>query len=116
MADKAYRDLIDALVHSCRDGQGQIGPRRVRAGLWNANADIVDDGGQQAQINELLSRMPLADREVLAGMLGEAFVSGVHETLVVCHEAGVEPFTDGVEGAPFLDFTGRLDGWEWPET
>ena len=115
MADAAYRDLIDALVASCRHGQGQIGPSRVRAGLWNANASSVDDGGEQSRVNDLLSRMPLADREVLAGMLSEAFVSGVHESLVVLHEAGLEPFTDGVEGSPFADFAGRLAGWNWPE-
>ena len=33
-----YREMIDELVHVCRHGQGQIGARRVRAGLWNANA------------------------------------------------------------------------------
>jgi len=26
--DRAYRNLIDRLVHDCREGQGQVGPTR----------------------------------------------------------------------------------------
>jgi hypothetical protein len=112
----AYRALIDELVHSCRDGQGQIGARRVRAGIWNANADDPSlDIPDQRAINDLLRRLSADDREVLAAMLTQEFESGVHETLVVLHEQGVPPFEDGYEGAPFLDFVGRLVDWEWPE-
>jgi hypothetical protein len=49
-------------------------------------------------------------------MLAGAFFGGVHETLVVLHEAGIRPFDDGYEGTPYHDFVGRLDGWEWPLT
>ena len=48
-------------------------------------------------------------------MLEQAFVGGVHETLVVLHEAEVSPFDQGYEGTPFHDFVGRLDDWPWPE-
>jgi hypothetical protein len=34
-----YRKLIDALVRECRQGQGQIGPARARAGTSVAAAD-----------------------------------------------------------------------------
>ena len=38
-----YRELIDALVRACREGQGQIGRRRVRHGVWNSNATTTAD-------------------------------------------------------------------------
>ncbi len=37
--------MIDRLVRSCNEGQGQIGPRRAKAGVWNANADALADEG-----------------------------------------------------------------------
>jgi hypothetical protein len=115
----AYRQVIDRLVASCREGQGQIGAQRTRAGLWNADADTLPDSlrdqrEEQRRYNALLRSMSAADREVMAAMLREQFVSGVHETLVVLHEAQLEPFDDGYEGTPFHDFVGRLNDWPWP--
>jgi len=51
----------------------------------------------------------------MAGVLQEAFVSGIHEALVV-HEARVEPFVNGEEGSPSMDLSGRLRGLDWPDT
>jgi len=113
-ADAArYREVIDRLVRACREGQGQIGPRRVRVGVWNENAtdDFLPD---QKQVNAVLSDLAQDDREVVAHLLEDAFTSGVHEALVVLHECGVEPFDNGYEGSPFHDFVGRLNGWNWP--
>lgn len=102
--------MIDDLVQSCREGQGQIGPDRARAGRWNQN----NTDQQQQSFNELLDALTPPQREVLAQLLQHVFMSGVHETLRVLHEAGVAPFDDAYEGTPFHDFIGRLDGWEWP--
>jgi len=95
-----YRAVIDHLVRSCREGQGQIGPRRVRAGVWNTNASAVglDD---QRDINVMLEKLTPSDRDVLAGMLSDVFEGGVHEALVVLHESGIPPFEDGYEATPF---------------
>lgn len=71
---------------------------------------------EHQKINDILARMSPADREVLAGTLFDAFVGGVHEVLVVLHENRVPPFEDGVEGAPFQDLAGRLQGWSWPRS
>jgi hypothetical protein len=111
---QSYRDIIDRLVRECRDGQGQLDARRVRAGVWNANAGpgFIED---QHEVNQLLARMPGADREIVARILAEEFVAGVHTALVALREADLEPFEDGYEGTPFHDFMGRLDGWPWPE-
>jgi hypothetical protein len=111
-----YRRLIDQLVHSCQDGQGQIGPDRARRGTWNREASGQPGMRDQQLVNDILSRMSPAERDVLAGMLFDAFVSGVHEALVVLHEHRVPPFEDGVEGAPFHDLVGRLQGWSWPRS
>jgi hypothetical protein len=109
-----YRDVIDELVRMCHDGQGQIGARRVREGVWNENAK-ADFIPEQHQINLLLERLSPSDREILAGMLAHATETGVFETLKTLEEFQIEPFTDGYEGSPYHDFVGRLDDWSWPE-
>jgi hypothetical protein len=109
-----YRRTIDRLVHACRDGQGQIGSDRVRAGVWHKYADAARMPDQWA-INELLARLSEHDRDILAEMLADEFRNGVHETLVVLHEQKIVPFEDGYEGTPFHDFIGRLNDWDWPE-
>ena len=111
---QTYRVVIDRLVRACQEGQGQIGPRRVREGIWNGEATAGSMPDQHA-VNEALARMTAGDREVVAGLLMETFIAGVHETLVVLHAEQVAPFEDGYEGTPFHDFVGRLGGWPWPE-
>jgi hypothetical protein len=110
----AYREMIDELVRVCKDGQGQIGARRVRAGVWNANAtpDFIPD---QHAINLLLKRLSAEDREIIAGMLAQEVVTGAFETLKVLEKFEIEPFRDGYEGSPYNDFIGRLDDWSWPD-
>ena len=111
---RIYRDLIDALVRACKEGQGQIGAERARAGLWNQNAtpDLIPD---QYEINQMLKRMSSADRKILAGMLAHQVEAGVFETLKVLEEFEIDPFKDGYEGSPYHDFIGRLSDWKWPE-
>jgi len=109
-----YRELIDALVQACKDGQGQIGAQRAREGVWNPNA-TREFGPDQHEINLLLARMSPADREILAGMLSRQVEAGVFETLKVLEEFEIEPFKDGYEGSPYHDFMGRLADWEWPQ-
>jgi hypothetical protein len=65
-------------------------------------------------VNNLLARLDDVERETLAQMLDQQFVSGVHETLVVLHETETPPFDEAYEGTPFHDFIGRLNGWTWP--
>jgi len=112
---KIYREIVDALVDVCRDGQGQIGPRRVRGGTWNRNASpgFLPD---QHEINELLSRLSSKDRDVLAGLLEHQVQVGIFETLKVLEQFRVHPFEDGYEGSPFHDFVGRIADWKWPES
>ena len=112
-ADRIYRDLIDRMVHACRRGQGQIAARRALAGAWNPNA-TRDALPEQHAANELLARLSPDDRRVFAALLSQQFVSGVHQVLVLLHEAGLPPFDKAYEGTPFHDFVGRLDDWEWP--
>lgn len=113
---RQYRDVIDRLVHSCREGQGQIAAERARKGVWNPNADKTpDDMPDQAKMNALLRRLETDDRELLARFFAQQFVGGVHESLVVLHAAKIPPFEDGYEGTPFHDFVGRLEDWPWPD-
>jgi hypothetical protein len=109
-----YRAIIDLLVEVCHNGQGQIGARRARAGIWNVNA-TSEFAPDQHEINLLLTRMPAADREILAQMLARAFEGGVFETLKGLEEFEVAPFESGYEGSAYNDFIGRLNDWEWPE-
>jgi hypothetical protein len=108
-----YRALIDRLVTSSRDGQGQIAARWVREGAWRSEA-FDESMPDKDAVNRMLGRLTTADRETVAKMLSEAFVSGIHETLVEIHAAGVKPLDHGYEGSPFNDFMGRLAGWRWP--
>ena len=111
---RVYRELIDELVRVCKVGQGRIGAERARSGVWNQNATkhFMPD---LYEINLLLKRMPLADREILAGMLAQEVITGVFETLKALEQFGIEPFKDGYEGSAYNDFIGRLADWEWPE-
>ncbi|MGV3661556.1 MAG: DUF6547 family protein [Prosthecobacter sp.] len=109
-----YRNVIDDLVKACREDQGQIGPRRVRAGVWNPNAKAGFIPAQH-EINLLLQRLSAGEREILAGMLEESVQTGVFETLKVLEEHQIEPFLEGHEGSPYHDFVGRMNDWEWPE-
>lgn len=111
---QAYREMIDELVQVCKDGQGQIGARRARAGVWNVNAtsDSIPD---QHAINLLLKRLSSEDREIIARMLAQEVVTGVFETLKVLEKFRIEPFKEGYEGGPYHDFIGRLDDWSWPK-
>jgi hypothetical protein len=111
---KVYRAIIDELVAVCRSGQGQIGARRARKGVWNEHA-TKEFIPEQHEINLLLARMSPSDREILAAMLAREVELGIFETLKVLQQYQVAPFADGYEGSPFNDFMGRLSGWEWPE-
>src|SRR5207244_10238350 len=95
---QVYRDFIDALVHVCKDGQGQIGPRRARAGVWNKNAtsDSIPD---QYKINLLLERLSPEEREIIAEMLAHQVEVGVFETLKYLEQFDIEPFQEGYEGS-----------------
>lgn len=110
-----YRAVIEALVVQCRDGQGQVSARRVVAGVWNENAEAVDDvAPDQHEMNVLLDALTPQQRTVLAELFAEEFASGVYNTLHVLEAAHVGPFGVGeVDAAPdaFLD---RLYDWERP--
>jgi Family of unknown function (DUF6547) len=107
-----YKDVIDHLVDVSRNGQGQIGARRVRAAIWNENAtaEFLHD---QLEINLLLGRMPVI--ATFSPLLAKEVELGVFETLKALEQFEVKPFESGYEGSPHNDFVGRLDGWEWPE-
>ena len=110
---QVYRAVIDGMVHACQHGQGQNGPRRANAGIWNRNA-TEDSIPEQHEINLLLSRLSADDRRIIAGMLENAFSGGAFEALKVLEHFGIEPFRDGYEGSPYHDYIGRMQGWEWP--
>ena len=111
---RKYRDAIDALVDMCRDGQGQVGPDRVRSGVWNPSATDSFMPDQNA-VNLLLAKLSSQDRKVLAGLLAQQVETGVFETLKVLENHGIEPFDTGYEGSPYNDFVGRLGNWRWPD-
>ena len=110
-----YRKVIDGMVYACKHGQGQIGPRRAKAGVWNQNA-TENFIPEQHKINLLLFRLSADERRIVADMLEEAFSGGVFEALKVLEQFEIEPFRDGYEGSSYHDYVGRLDGWEWPDS
>jgi hypothetical protein len=67
--------------------------------VWNSNATgSADELTDQHGMNVLLGRLSDADRNVLAEMLEQSFVSGVHEALVILHGEAVPPFEEGLRG------------------
>jgi hypothetical protein len=112
---QVYRDMIDHLVEVCRNSQGQIGARRMRAAVWNENAtaEFLPD---QREVNLLLARMPAADRNILARLMAAEVELGVFETLKALEQFKIAPFDGGYEGSAYNDFVGRLDDWQWPES
>jgi len=110
-----YRTVIDALVVQCRTGQGQVSAHRVRAGVWNENAEVVEDASpDQHAMNLLLSGLSPEQRDVLAQLFAEEFASGVFNVLEVLGAARIEPFHAGESGTASDNFLDRLDDWEWP--
>lgn len=113
---KSYRDFIDQVAAVSMTGHGKVASSRALKGIWNEHATPLSAPDQVA-MNALLSALDEPQRVVLAGMLDEAFQSGVFETLKALDEFGVEPFVGGYEGGPQDDFVGRVatDTWAWPE-
>lgn len=110
-----YRDIIDALVDVCQEGEGQIAAERVREGVWHKWPNAENESlREEHEINLLLKRLSAKDRKILAKMLEQEVVTGVFETLKTLEEFEVPPFEDGYEGSPYNDFIGRLDDWKWP--
>lgn len=110
-----YRQIIDAMVVSCADA-GQISAQRVRAGVWNSNAEESPDAPvEQHAMNVLLESLSTEQRDALAALFAEEFASGVFNALEVLHAARLTGFESGYDGNPSDDFLGRMDGWEWPE-
>jgi hypothetical protein len=110
-----YTDFIDGLVplnQSVQEGW-------VKRGHWPQTPDY-------AGINEVLGRLSLADREVIASLIRSAKMDGIHDTLAHLQERvdlhGMRISVDGVElanmpfGSPMnYDFVCRANGDEWPE-
>ncbi len=112
-----YRQIIDAMVVECAQGQGQVSAHRVRAGVWSVDAE--EDPGSlpdQHAINLILNKLDSKERELLARLIADEFSSGVFNALNVLHVAAVEPFQLGYDGTPTDDFLGRLEGLEWPQS
>jgi len=111
-----YRTVIDALVVQCRDGQGQVSAHRVRAGVWNENAEVVDDAvPEQHEMNVLLGALTPDQRHALAALFAEEFASGVYNALQVLELASVAPFSAEYGGAASDHFLDRMDDLDWPQ-
>ena len=123
-----YREILDRLADSCMNGQGQISSRRVVEGVWHPHVESLvrsdtpewmresaqNSAREMKAANDLLAGLDATERQTLARLLAGQFVNGVHEALVVSHEAQIPPFDEAYEGTPSHDFVGRLYGWTWP--
>jgi hypothetical protein len=69
----------------------------------------------QHRFNELLGRLPQEDRDVIAEMLSQEYVSGAFGALCALNDFEIVPFEEGYEGAAYNDFLGRMDDWPWPK-
>ena len=83
--------------------------------MWNVNS-TAREIPEQNSFNLLLARMSPLDREIIARLLQQEFVSGVHAALVALHEARLAPFDKAYEGTPVHDFVARIAHWKWPQS
>ena len=112
-----YRSIIDELAEACRRGNGQHARVRVLEGVWHRHVESIrgneELATQMRKVNTVLAGLDLAQREVVAWLLDQQYVEGVHDTLVRLHEAAIRPFDKGYWD-PHHDLMSRLDGWDWP--
>lgn len=115
-ATERYKDFIDGLVkmsHHCAAANA------VQKGR------IPGTDAEASGINELLARLSSRERDVLAKFVGEAYHSGIYDTLeqlewlrcckgmAVTVEGNALPLGE-YEGLP-CDYIGRRSGWGWPD-
>lgn len=125
MSTAKYRQIIDAMVSSCREGQGQLASERVLAGRWINNIDerqeflnresLEPHERSQLAQHEFVQSLTETQRAVLASMLESQFANGVFNALVAIDSAEIQPFSEAYEGSSFNDFIGRMTNWPWPE-
>ena len=107
-----YKQLIDALVATSPAAYASW----VRSGKY-PNVPGNED------INALLAGLTDEQREVVARMMQQAKVGGIHDAIVVVlDDGGYQVSKTGIElpYQPFgteshFDFIARLAGQEWPE-
>lgn len=112
--DELYRELIDAFVHSCREGSGQVSAKRIRDGVWDASAS-PSTMPTEAAMNALLQSLAPSQRETLAKLVADHFQTAVFGVVSHLSWKEVKPLDAAYEGAAFNDFIARLDDWPWPE-
>lgn len=110
---KAYKALIDGLV-SLRPS---VHAQRVRQGVWHR-----EPPPDQVKFNEVLGRLPKADRDVLAEIVQKAADAAVHDSLVFMLDHGYQFTREGQPVAqqpfdtdPHFDFMARIAGTPWPD-
>lgn len=107
-----YKALIDALVAVSPDA----------AATWVRNGSYPDVPDNE-DINALLAPLTDEQRQIIARMIQEAKVGGIHDAVVVLlDDGGYRVSRDGIElpYQPFgteshFDYIARLDGPDWSE-
>ena len=107
-----YKALLDALVATSPAPDA----------IWVRNGSYPDIPDNQ-DINALLASLTVAQRDIVARMMQEAKVGGIHDAVVaLLDDGGYRLSRDGVElpYQPFgteshFDYIARLNGQEWPE-
>jgi hypothetical protein len=107
-----YKELIDALVAASQAADA----------TWAKNGSYLDIPDNK-DINALLASLTTEQRAIIARMIQQAKVGGIHDAVVeLLDDGGYRVSQDGVElpYQPFgteshFDYIARLHGQEWPE-
>ena len=107
---KHYHDFIDGLTKL----NMTLYPKRVLEKGWPKIDENKD-------INDLLSRLSQADKEIISRIILHARVSGIHDTLVYLSDKEYKLVRDDIEIANepygttlYWDYIARKDESEWP--
>ena len=109
-----YKNFIDGLVER----------KNIVTALWVKGDDFPKIADNKAK-NDLLATLTPEQKDVLAEMLQDEHIAGIHDTLAYINEMmdleGLELHQDGKSypndyfESLHYDFISRCDGDEWPE-
>lgn len=110
---REYKRFIDSLVKR----KISVVAKRIRDGVWNPDLQAPSD---HKKYNQLLASLSQEQRDLIAEIVQDVRIGGIHDTLVVLEEYkllrnDIELATEPYGTENYYDFIARLAGDTWPD-